>query len=107
MRGLSLGAIQEMNEYQIEQAFVRWCKKNGILCLKLVALSRRGFPDRTLLLPHGVVVFLEFKQPKGRVRAHQKKYEEILKKLGFAHHYVRSVEEAKEVTKQHGNLHTT
>jgi len=38
---------------------------------------------------------------------HQKKYEAILKKLGFAHHYVRSVEEAKEIAKHHANIQAT
>lgn len=33
----------------------------GGLCLKLLPISFRGFPDRTMLLPGGRIIFVEIK----------------------------------------------
>ena len=85
-----------MTESSIENAFVRWCNKNHIHCFKLVALSRRGFPDRTVIMKDRII-FLEFKQPGGKRRVHQIEFQKLLRKLGFVCEFVDSVDAAKEV----------
>lgn len=47
-------------ERQIEHDFVQRMKRRGVLTVKW---GRNGWPDRIVLLPGGVPVFLEFKRP--------------------------------------------
>ena len=89
--------LQEVKESAIERSFSAWCEQRGWLCLKLRWLVGRGFPDRTVLLPGGRVVFIEFKTPKGTVSPHQVYWRELLQKLGFTVGVARSSEEAQRI----------
>ncbi len=66
----------------------RCCEKIEIrdgMALKVKVLGLRGFPDRLILLPKGIVFFVEFKRRKtGRLSAQQKKFRIWLAKLGFS-----------------------
>lgn len=53
-------------EASIEQAFVRWCTSQGLMCPKLQRIGKRGWPDRCVLLPGNKVVWIEFKAPGGK-----------------------------------------
>jgi hypothetical protein len=81
-------------ETRIELAFVRWCKANKVVCLKLKADSQKGLPDRFCLLENGKTVFIEFKTETGKLSGHQKLVFEKLKKLGHHIYVCRSKEEA-------------
>jgi len=84
-------------EGKIEQAFARYCRTRGVLCLKLEVASQAGFPDRTVIGP-GFVFFVEFKrdmrcQPSGR----QEWWIHELKQRGQAAFVCYSLKDAVEV----------
>lgn len=73
-----------MLEKDIEKKVVEWCKKNCIFQQKL--LGKKGMPDRIFYLPHGIVIFIEFKRPRKKplkARVLQEKYHSDLRKLGY------------------------
>lgn len=84
-------------ERTIERALVRECRRRGWLALKFTSPGLIGLPDRLVLLPGGQVVFLEVKQPGGRVSRQQQLWLERLTALGVPAHVVWSAEEAMEV----------
>lgn len=73
-----------MRESTVEAALSRECRLHGFLCLKLTP-STPGVPDRVVLLPGGVAVFVEVKAPGRRPRAAQISWHERLADMG---HYV-------------------
>jgi hypothetical protein len=63
----------------------------GGVCEKVRVIGRRGFFDRLVALPGGVVVFVELKHPKrGRLSRHQIWYAERYRILGLAIAVVRN-----------------
>lgn len=84
-------------ETRIEQAFVRWCRERSIPCLKLKAEGVVGFPDRSVFLPNGRIVFIEFKTPTGVLSEHQKRFADAMAKLDFEYFVCRSKEDAINV----------
>lgn len=63
-------------EASIERGFVAQLAKlhPEALCLKFNAPGARGVPDRLVLLPGGIALFIEFKAPgkaPSRLQAHQ------------------------------------
>ena len=60
-------------EAKVEADIVAWSEMNGGLALKLKIDGQRGFPDRTILMPGGIVLFVEVKKPKGGVVSQQQK----------------------------------
>ncbi|MEE3396983.1 MAG: VRR-NUC domain-containing protein, partial [Succiniclasticum sp.] len=56
------------NEKQIEQKLVTETRKKGGLAVKFVSPSFSGMPDRLVLLPHGVMGFVEVKAPGKKPR---------------------------------------
>jgi hypothetical protein len=54
-----------------------------------------GFPDRTVLIPGGKVIFIEFKKPGGRASPQQLKWLATLKGFGFETLLTDNLEEAK------------
>lgn len=51
-------------EINIEQASVKYARENGGMLIKQTSLI--GLPDRLLICPGGSMVFIEFKDPKGK-----------------------------------------
>ena len=84
-----------MLEKTIERSILHWCTKQGWICLKLG--GPKGFPDRSVILPDGRIVFLEVKTPNGRQSHHQKVWQKRLQKLGHLCHVVDSLNSAKKV----------
>lgn len=70
-------------EKRVEAGFARWCREQGLFCLKLAAISMSGFPDRTVLLPGGTMVCIEFKSPTGKTSKVQDQRIAALRALGF------------------------
>lgn len=55
-------------EKDIEKAFCREAEKRGCLCWKFVSPGKAGVPDRILIGDEGLVIFIEFKRPGGKLR---------------------------------------
>ncbi len=87
-------------EKRIEQRFSSWCRDQGLFCLKLQANGVVGFPDRTVLLPGGRCIFIEFKSPDGKLRATQAARIDALRRLGHSVLVTHEFNEAVEFVKQ-------
>lgn len=87
-------------EKRAESGFAKWCKTNGIFCLKLAAISMSGFPDRTVLLPGGTMVCIEFKSPTGKTTKVQDQRIAALRALGFDVLVTSSKQEAVDFVKE-------
>ena len=72
-----------MRESQIEARLSRGAKQAGGLCLKWVSPGCTGVMDRIVLLPGGWVIFVELKQPGGRLSERQKWMADALARLGM------------------------
>lgn len=70
-------------ERDVERAYCRKVKAAGGLAIKMLSPTMSGLPDRLILMPSGVMWFVEFKRPGGRPRALQVKVIERLRALGF------------------------
>lgn len=70
------------SEAQIERAFVRYAESIGVLALKLRIDGMNGWPDRTII-HNGLLMFAEFKVPKGKLRPGQKTWIRLLRELGY------------------------
>lgn len=69
-----------------EKAIVGYVRGLGGYALKLILLNKLGFPDRTILLPGGKIMFLEMKRlKKSQTRTYewQKVWGRRLQMLGF------------------------
>lgn len=71
------------SERNIERRLIDEVEQIGGLCVKFPPLFYRGFPDRIVLLPGGVVVFVETKAPGGKPTLIQRKVHAQLRGLGF------------------------
>lgn len=72
-----------MKEKSIENYLVKSVEGIGGLCVKFPPLFYRGFPDRIVLLPGGVVVFVETKAPGSKPTLIQRKVHAQLRGLSF------------------------
>ena len=75
--------VKKILEKDIEMAFVNWAKDKNIEVPKLALLYKRSFPDRTILLPGGQAVFIEFKRKGKPLTQNQKEWANKIKSLGF------------------------
>ena len=71
------------SEKQIEQSLVKAVKNMGGIAPKFVSPGFDGMPDRIVLLPHGVMAFVEVKAPGKKPRPLQAARHEMLTALGF------------------------
>lgn len=71
------------SEKQIEQSLVKAVKNMGGIAPKFVSPGFDGMPDRIVLLPHGVMAFVEVKAPGKNPRPLQAARHEMLRSLGF------------------------
>jgi hypothetical protein len=72
-------------EKDIEKKLRQAIERRGGLCLKWVCPGWAGVPDRIILLPGGVIHFVETKRPKGgELSALQIKWREWISRLGFS-----------------------
>lgn len=76
-------------------------EKAGGMCIKFIPDYKRGFPDRILILPGGVLAWVETKRPEGgRVSGAQRVAHEILRRLGQHVYLVFTKEQADELVRQ-------
>ena len=72
-------------EHEIESYLIREVKKLGGECVKFIPEQRNGMPDRIVMLPGGILFWVETKKPKGgKLSAIQKVQHEKLRRLGAA-----------------------
>jgi hypothetical protein len=81
-------------EKDIETKLRQLVEKHGGKCLKWVCPGWVGVPDRIVLLPRGVAMFVETKRPKGgRYSAMQNKWRDWLYALGFHYYRIKDTEQ--------------
>lgn len=88
-----------MLEKDVENALKAEVKAAGGMCLKWVSPGHRGVPDRIVLFPHGVIAFVELKQPGVTVSAGglQEWWRCKLHDLGFACFVINTQKDAHEL----------
>jgi len=78
-------------ENVIENELVRRVEAAGGMAEKVTVIGRRGFFDRLVVLPGGVVVFCEVKRPRGGVFSmHQIQRHKAYRSLGVVVAIVRN-----------------
>jgi len=80
-------------ERDIERYLVRRTVEHGGIAYKWVSPGRVGVADRIVLLPSGVVWFVELKTVKGRLSPGQKLFAADMRRLGMNYIVIRSKEE--------------
>ena len=78
-------------EKDIERALGRMVGRLGGMAMKWVSPGWSGVPDRVILMPGGVVCFVEVKRPHGgREGAMQIWWAKRLQELGFEHRFIKN-----------------
>lgn len=89
-----------MNERDIEARFRKAVKDAGGLALKFISPGYAGVPDRIVLMPKGMVCFVELKAPGEKMRPLQMRRKKQLESLGFKVFCVDSMEGIPKVIKE-------
>jgi hypothetical protein len=74
--------VTEVRESDIENYLVREVKKRKGIPYKFTSPGRRSVPDRLILLPDGVLFFIEVKRPGGSPTIKQLQEHARLRDLG-------------------------
>lgn len=82
-----------MLEKTIENKLTLAVKKAGGIAVKFVSPSFAGMPDRLVLLPDGVIAFVELKAPSKKPRPLQEARHRLLRRLGFKVYVIDSEEQ--------------
>jgi len=88
---LQKDAEQYLHLKGLEYLHMRKCKGN-----------KKGWPDLTILLPNGKVVFVELKVKGGRLRQEQKEFKQIAIQGNHEYHECRSMERLIQIIKENG-----
>ena len=72
-----------MQESYIEKVLTIEVKTRGGMALKFVSPGMTGVPDRLVLIPGGMIAFVEVKAPGKQMRPIQIKRKRQLEELGF------------------------
>lgn len=71
-----------MLERAFESYVVDYCRRHNVLCYKFTSPARRGVPDRVLIFPGGITVFVELKTETGQLSKLQEHEIALLRKQG-------------------------
>lgn len=82
-----------MKESVVERYFVKRAKALKLLVRKVRFLDRRGAPDRVLLLPNGIIFWVELKAPKKGPTVQQVREHFRLRRAGQSVYILSSKEE--------------
>jgi hypothetical protein len=85
-----------LSEAQIEKKVCDYVKSKGGIGYKFVSPARRSVPDRMIALPNGVLFFIEFKKPGGRLTSGQEREIKRLRDLGQRVYVIDDVEDGKQ-----------
>lgn len=91
-----------MLEKNLQQKMMQLCKRHAILAVKVDSSSSRGWPDLTMLLPDGTVLFVEVKTPTGRLSELQKHMLGKIKQNNGKAYVINSIEGFRDLLRQHG-----
>lgn len=72
-----------MLEKEIEAKLKKRVEELGCMCLKFESPGFTGVPDRIILMPGGLVLFVELKAPGKKERPRQEYVQKQFRKLGF------------------------
>lgn len=90
-----------VREFEVERHLVRRVTDAGGRCEKFIPDVRAGMPDRIVLMPGGVLVWVELKKPKGgRLSSLQEYKHKVLRDLGQRVEVVWTKEEADRLIDQ-------
>ena len=84
-------------ERDIERHLVRRVAERGGVAYKWVSPGRVGVADRIVMLPGGVVWFVELKTAKGRLSPWQKVFAADMRRMGMNYIVIRSKGEVDEL----------
>jgi hypothetical protein len=85
-----------MLERDIERYLVRRAIEHGGKAYKFVSPGHVGVADRIVLLPGGVVWFVEVKAAKGRLSPWQKLFAADMRRMGMNYIVIRTKEEVDQ-----------
>ena len=85
------------SEKQIEQSLVKAVKNMGGIAPKFVSPGFDGMPDRIVLLPHGLMAFVEVKAPGKKPRPLQVSRHGLLQHLGFKVYVLDGLEQIEGI----------
>lgn len=88
-----------MLEKTIEAHLVKRVKERGGVAYKFTSPQRRSVPDRLVLLPDGVIEFVELKAPGKKPTPMQLREHERLRALGFT---VLVIDNKEEIDRRYG-----
>jgi hypothetical protein len=87
-----------VNESRVEQVLREQVKARGGWAIKFLP-SVSGLPDRIILMPGGIIKFVETKAPNGRLMAHQSVVHSRLRRLGFEVYLLWTTDAVREWAK--------
>jgi len=79
-------------ERELQKKVINFCNNNAILAVKVDSTSARGWPDLTVILPNGTVLFVELKTPTGVLSKLQQHIHSKIKKQQGNVYVIRSLE---------------
>ena len=74
--------LKKTSESKIQSKIIAKLQKEGWLCVKLIKTTLNGIPD-LMCLKNGITMFIEVKQPTGKLSELQKVRIDQLKEKGF------------------------
>lgn len=87
----------KLREKQLEQYFVRQCKKHGIKQYKFTSPGNRSVADRIMFVRGGFTILVELKRPGGDLTPLQEKFADELTALEFDVFMANSKEKIDEI----------
>ena len=93
-----------MKERQIEQKLVKAAIAQKGVAMKFISPGCIGVPDRIVLLPGGMLGFVEIKAPGKKPRPVQARRIEQLKRLGFKVYVLDSAEQIPRILDEIGGI---
>ena len=82
-RCVPVGKQKNQLESEVERYLREQVEKLGGKCIKFIPDFSRGFPDRIVILPHGMLVWVETKRPVGgHIDPAQNVQHVLLRRLG-------------------------
>ena len=108
MNKAKIESLNRDSEHTIQSNCNDWCKRNNILLFSVPNEATRGnynykksgvlngVSDTIVVLP-GNILFVEFKDHKGKQSKTQLRFEKKIEDLGFSYYIIKSLEEFKKL----------
>lgn len=96
--------MEKIREREIEKRLVDGVKSRGGHAIKL-SPTLKGLPDRLLILQGGKTLFVELKQPDGRVASIQRYWQKRLQQMGHDSRIISSTAEVDALLEEIDKLY--